>query len=248
MYLSIITVNKNSGKRFENTAKNILSILDNFKKVEWIILDAESKDESAKEIYNIKKDFYKKNIRVIIEKDNGIYHAMNKGIDNSNSNFIIFINSGDTINKDILLKFFSLGTNLNQSYVFGYRIEEEKKSLILFFKNILKKIEIFFKLKLPSCHNSIIYDAKLLKKNKFNYSYKCGSDFDQYYNLLKIKHRFWTNRGLKLTNISNQGYISKNIEVSYEDYINILDKHSYKFGYFYWYLRLRLLKLKLILN
>ena len=248
MYLSIITVNKNSGKRFEKTAKNILSILDTFKKVEWIILDSESKDASGEEVYNIKKNFYKKNIRVIIEKDNGIYHAMNKGIDNCNSQFIIFINSGDTINKDILFKFFSLETNLNQSYVFGYKIEEEKKSLILFFKNIFKKMEIFLKLKLPSSHNSIIYDARLLKKNKFNYSYKCGSDFDQYHNLLKLKHRFWANRRLKLTNISNKGYISKYIEVSYIDYINILDKHSYKFGYFYWYLRLRLLRLKLISN
>ena len=244
MYLSIITVNKNSGNKFEKTAKNILSILDSFKKVEWIILDADSKDISAKKIAHIKKKFFKRNIKIIVEKDKGIYHAMNKGIDISKSKFIIYINSGDTININILYKFFLLRPKKNHSYVFGYKIEEKENLIILFFKKIIKKFEIFFNLSLPSSHNSIIYDLKTLRDNKFNYLYKCGSDFDQYHNLLKNKHTFSFHKRLKLTNISNKGFISKNREISYKNYLDILNKNSYKFGYFYWYLRLRLLRLK----
>ena len=88
MYLSIITVNKNSGNKFGKTAKNILQILDYFEKVDWIILDSESKDISATKILNIKKNSYKKNIKIIIEKDKGIYYAMTKGIEISISRCI----------------------------------------------------------------------------------------------------------------------------------------------------------------
>ena len=120
MYLTIITVNKNSGKNFEHTEKNIISIVNSFNEVEWLILDSDSTDISGDIIKKLKTNQFNKQIKVIIEKDKGIYYAMNKGIEICNSKFIIFINSGDTINKDVLENFFLLKTKSNQTYVFGY--------------------------------------------------------------------------------------------------------------------------------
>ena len=244
MFLSIVTVNKNSGNSFLKTTKNLISILDEFKQIEWIIIDAESTDYSGKIIIDLKNNFRKNNIKIIIEKDEGIYFAMNKGINISNARFILFINSGDTINKNILNKFFQLDLKFNKSTVFGYKIEGEKKSIINFVRNIFKSFENKFKLVLPSSHNSIIYSSESIKKNIFDCKYKFGADFNQYYNLLQNNHEFINKTNLKLTNINKNGYISRNKELSYQDYIDILDKFSFKFGYFYWSIRLRLLRLK----
>ena len=73
--ISIITVVKNNKDTIE---KNILSLLNqNYKNYEHIIIDGGSKDGTI-EIINK----YKKHIKYFIsEKDNGIYDAMNKGID-----------------------------------------------------------------------------------------------------------------------------------------------------------------------
>ncbi len=246
MFLSIITVNKNSDNRFNTTANNILNIVKENKEIEWIIIDGNSKDISRKIINNLITSNYK-NIKVLIENDNGIYSAMNKGINLANSQFIIFINSGDTINIKILNKFFLLKPNNNFSYVFGYKIKNEK-NLYFILKNIFIKFESMLKLRLPSSHNSIIYTTKALKNNKFNCNYLFGADFDQMLNLYKRKHKFIHKSMDKISTINKDGYISINRENSYQDYINILNYHSYKFGYFYWIIRLKLLRLKKILG
>ena len=244
MILSIITVNKNSGESFLKTKENLIPILHDLKEIEWIIVDAESSDSSAKEIIDIKNNYHFKNIKIIIEKDEGIYFAMNKGIHISNSKFILFINSGDTINKNILYSFIRSDPEINQSFIYGYKVEGEKQSFLYYIKNILKALENKLKLVLPSSHNAIIYSSEAIKKDNFNCKYHFGADFNQYYSLQKKNHVFINKYNLKLTNLNNKGYISRNKEMSYKNYMDILKNYSYKFGYFYWTIRLRLLRLK----
>jgi glycosyltransferase involved in cell wall biosynthesis len=54
-------------------------------------VDGLSSDGTIKEIYKLKKYISK----FIIEKDKGIYDAMNKGIKLSSNKWLIFLNSGD---------------------------------------------------------------------------------------------------------------------------------------------------------
>ena len=87
--ISIITVVKNSKETIE---KNIQSLMNqNYKNYEHIVIDGGSTDGTV-EIINK----YRKNINHFIsEKDNGIYDAMNKGIDKANGDIIGILNSDD---------------------------------------------------------------------------------------------------------------------------------------------------------
>ena len=103
MFLSVITPTKNSEKFISDTVKSVIS--QNFKEYEHIILDNLSSDNT---LQNIKK-FRNKKIKIVSEKDNGIYYAMNKGANLSKGNFLTFLNSDDFIlDKDFFKNAYSI--------------------------------------------------------------------------------------------------------------------------------------------
>jgi len=86
--ISIITVCFNSEKTIGTTIKSVKD--QTYKNVEHIIIDGGSKDGTL----NLIKELGHRG-PLISEKDNGIYHAMNKGILNSTGDIIGFLNSDD---------------------------------------------------------------------------------------------------------------------------------------------------------
>ena len=81
--ISIIVVSLNTADKFKNTIKSILKqTYNNYE----LIVDGDSKDATK----NYIKKYYKYFNKIIIEKDNGIYDAMNKGIKKHLKNGYIF--------------------------------------------------------------------------------------------------------------------------------------------------------------
>tara|TARA_R100001143_G_C3360851_1_gene135481 strand:+ start:11574 stop:12341 length:768 start_codon:yes stop_codon:yes gene_type:complete len=93
---SIITVCFNSEITIEQTIRSVLS--QSYKNLEYIIVDGGSTDGTL-EIINR----YKNKIDILIcEPDNGIYDAMNKGINSSSGELIGLLNSDDWYEPDTL--------------------------------------------------------------------------------------------------------------------------------------------------
>jgi glycosyltransferase involved in cell wall biosynthesis len=88
MKISIITVTFNSSKTLKTTLESVAS--QTFKNIEHIIVDGQSSDNTLMLLKN-----YPHIHKVISEKDNGIYDAMNKGINNASGDVIGFLNSDD---------------------------------------------------------------------------------------------------------------------------------------------------------
>ena len=86
---SVITVVFNGEEYIEETIKSVVSQKDSY--IEYIVVDGKSSD-STLEIINK----YKSRIDYIIsEKDDGIYHAMNKGASIANGKYLCFLNASD---------------------------------------------------------------------------------------------------------------------------------------------------------
>lgn len=89
MKVSVTTVCLNSVATIEDTIRSILS--QDYKHIEYIIIDGGSTDGTLKIIKKYRDRIHK----YISEPDDGIYHAMNKGIKLSTGNIVGFLNSGD---------------------------------------------------------------------------------------------------------------------------------------------------------
>ena len=95
MLISIVTVCYNSA---ETVAKTIESVLgQTYPEIEYIIVDGASKDNTVQIARSYEEAFRQKGYayRIISEKDNGIYDAMNKGIRMAKGQIIGLINSDD---------------------------------------------------------------------------------------------------------------------------------------------------------
>ena len=95
--ISIVVVSLNTKSSFLKTINSIIS--QSYANKEIIVVDGNSTDGTIKIIKKMSKNFSK----IIIDKDKGIYDAMNKGIALVKGEWTIFLNSGDVF-KDIKKK------------------------------------------------------------------------------------------------------------------------------------------------
>lgn len=87
--LSIITVTFNAAKVIDATLESLARQED--KNFEYIVIDGLSTDGTLDKIasYDIV------NMSILSERDNGIYDAMNKGLQRAKGKFVLFLNAGD---------------------------------------------------------------------------------------------------------------------------------------------------------
>jgi len=96
---SVITASFNSEKYIKDSIKSLNS--QSYSNIEHVFIDGNSTDNTIEIINKYKKEYD----IVISEPDEGIYDAMNKGIQNASGDIICFLNSDDFyVNKDVLLK------------------------------------------------------------------------------------------------------------------------------------------------
>jgi glycosyltransferase involved in cell wall biosynthesis len=89
--VSIITIVYNNVRDIDYTIKSVLE--QTYKNIEYIIVDGASTDGTL----DIIKTYKDRISKVISEKDNGIYDAMNKGLMAAMGDYVLFLNSGDEL-------------------------------------------------------------------------------------------------------------------------------------------------------
>lgn len=110
--LSIITINYNNAKGLKRTIESVIN--QSYKNIEYIIIDGGSTDESIKII----NEYQNKIAFSILEKDNGVFDAQNKGIQKATGDYILVLNSGDELdNFNVLESIFN--TNHTEDIIYG---------------------------------------------------------------------------------------------------------------------------------
>lgn len=153
--ISIITVTKDDPLGLRKTLESISN--QTYPNIELIVIDG----GSDYEIQNIIKDFQSLISHWISEADQGIYFAMNKGLDLATGFGVMFMNSGDSFEGEVLNR------NVSCPSVFGCKIEKKGK-----FKNHeLRNI----KFGMPTSHQCFLYENS---SARFNTNYRISADYD----------------------------------------------------------------------
>ncbi|ABD81378.1 glycosyltransferase [Saccharophagus degradans] len=177
--LSIVTVNYNSGRNYKKTVESLLPFLA-FEEVEFIVIDGGSHDASFGDI----KDTSKKIDHLVVERDGGIYDAMNKGIKISTGRWLWFVNCGDIVscNSEQLLQFLSLEVEGNLIY----------SDVCTAGGEIKMKFSLGFFMRSALNHQNMIYRRELLADG-FNLKYRICSDYQHtlshYNEIVPLKYR-----------------------------------------------------------
>lgn len=130
MKISIICVCFNSQETIGDCLTSISK--QTYKNVELVIIDGDSTDKTLSIVENFKHTM--PNIKVISEKDKGVYDAMNKGIKIASGDVIAFLNSDDFYpNQDIL-------NEVSQSFINDEKIDGCYSDLIYVDRKKPKKI------------------------------------------------------------------------------------------------------------
>lgn len=168
MLISIITINYNNLTGLKKTVESVLC--QSYKSVEYIIIDGGSTDGSLDYI----KINYDKINYWVSESDDGVYQAMNKGLNIASGEYVIFMNSGDVFyNKHVLLDFINL--NPNCDLVYGLS-RWSKTGLYWNPPRGIKLKDTLAKVLLP--HQATFYKTSQLKKNNgFKEEFSIVSDW-----------------------------------------------------------------------
>jgi glycosyltransferase involved in cell wall biosynthesis len=126
--VTIVTPSYNQGEFIEKTIKSVVE--QDYPKIEYIIMDGGSTDESVSIIKKYAKKY--KNISWVSKKDKGQTDAINKGIQKSSGEIIAFLNSDDTYNPGVIRKivnYFNKNKKAKIIYGEGMYIDRKGKNI-----------------------------------------------------------------------------------------------------------------------
>lgn len=164
-FVSIVTVTLNNLSGLQKTATSITS--QTFKDFEWIIIDGVSTDGT--------NEFLKAcDAQIISEPDNGLYDAMNKGIDKATGEYLLFLNAGDIFASNTTLDNIYNQANDDTDFIYGDALE------IYHGRDIYKhaRPHEFALSGMFTHHQSMLYRRATIENLRYNLGYKIAADYD----------------------------------------------------------------------
>jgi len=175
--LSIITINFNNADGLQKTMDSVFC--QSSHEFEYIVIDGGSTDGSKELISQYANKYKSITFTWVSEADNGIYHAMNKGIKMAKGEFLQFLNSGDyLIASDVTEKM--LGQQIDCGIFYGNKIKIFPDGRKLYNKEIPSISMLTFYLGTLNHASAYIKKSLFSKYGMYDESYKIVSDWKFY--------------------------------------------------------------------
>lgn len=199
--LSIITVNLNDAAGLQKTLDSVWE-RQTFPDKEHIVIDGGSTDGSI----DVIKGHDDRLAYWVSEPDRGIYNAMNKGISRARGEYLLFLNSGDWLEDDILAPLFSNGMEEDIIYADYNNITEDGKKT---------RIRMPDEITLPGLllqslgHPSTLIRRDIISGKGYREEYRIISDWAFWIEELIINGRSCRHADIAMTNYNLQGISAK---------------------------------------
>ena len=171
MKITVVTVCYQAENTIEETIQSVLA--QEYQDMEYLIIDGKSTDRTMDIVRQYADDA---RMRVISEKDTGLYNAMNKGSREAQGDYIIFLNSGDIFaDKNVLA---DMAPHLIKDIVFGNVVRRFKNREILE-KYPGKQVVLWLLLQGKMMSHQVIFTkTTVMRRYGFDETYKITADYD----------------------------------------------------------------------
>jgi len=176
--VSVVTIVWNDAEGFLATARSIIK--QSYDNIEWVVVDGNSTDGTAEYIKNISPEID----QYIIEKDSGIYNAMNKGINMLTGDWVIFMNADDIFFDSNSVSHFVKNIKETDDVIYSDILRREDRKVQQYRSDDMYKLGMVFD------HQSTFVKAKLYKKYKYDEKLKISGDLNFFSNLRCEKYSF----------------------------------------------------------
>lgn len=241
MKISIITVCYNSEATIERTIRSVLN--QDYCNVEYIIIDGLSSDRTLEIINKFSHGISK----IVSEKDQGIYDAMNKGIDLASGDLIGILNSDDAFaDKNILTNIASVfQNNKNVDAVIGdIAFVDDCNKIVRFYSSKRWNPNKFVWGYMPAHPSFYCYRKLFFKYGKYRTDFEIASDYElmiRFFRVNSIKYLYMPIKfvNMRLGGKSTNG-VSSMIKINQEilkacklnslktNYLKIYSKYFFK--------------------
>jgi glycosyltransferase involved in cell wall biosynthesis len=220
--ISIILVCRNSENTIEQTIQSIVHL--NYPNIEFIVIDGESTDGTI-DVLNRYNDFID---RLVVEKDSGIYDAMNKGTKLANGEYLYFIGSDDIIINSWrnLIGKLKLRNTVYYGNVYFPVTNQIYDGKFSFIKLLTRNL----------CHQAIFYPKAVFEKYHYSGKYPLSADFhlnlllnsdpDFKFKFIDILIAIYSEKGIS-TNKPDNKFLQDHIKIMKEHYSFIIYLYIY---------------------
>ncbi len=177
---SVVTVSFNCAGLITKTIESVLR--QDYASLEYIVIDGGSTDGTAEII----REYQDRLAYWCSEPDGGIYQGMNKGIQQAQGDWIIFMNAGDTFADDhVLTQIASYADKERCDILYGDIFTTKDEELRLKTASApCNKQRMYF------CHQAAFAKTSILRKMPFDTRFRMSADFHFFKRCYLMGYRF----------------------------------------------------------
>jgi len=195
--ITVITITYNAENAIERTLDSVLK--QTFPDIEHLIIDGASNDRtvSIATEYKLRSCSANNGHEIIItsEPDNGLYDAMNKGINKASGNYLVFLNAGDVYPSSSTLETIACMVGEGEEspgVLYGNTDIVDDNGTFLRHRRLSPPSHLSWRSFLHGmlvCHQAFYARTDIAKRNNYDLRYKLSADIDWCIRVMKDAKR-----------------------------------------------------------
>lgn len=238
--ITLVTVTYNAAKVLGKTLNSVFR--QQYSNIEHIIIDGVSSDDTA----TMAQDYLERSIasdggheaRLLVEPDNGIYDAMNKGLSLATGDYVCFLNAGDALPADDTIA--RLAERITDdtadgeewpAVVYGNTDIVDTDGRFLHHRRLSPPTDLTwrsFRNGMLVCHQAFYARTDVARDIHYNLSYRYSADFDWCVRIMRKAEENGQrlfNSGLLLALYLNEGTTTLNHKASLRERFRIMAEY-----------------------
>ena len=237
---TVVTITYNAEAVLQRTLQSVLN--QTYEGVEHLIIDGASKDGTLQMAgdYKRESDQSERGHKVIIksEPDHGIYDAMNKGLAQASSDYIVFMNAGDCFPQNDTLEQVAHRCRLNEcpsdglpGVLYGNTDIVDDEGHYLHPRRLQPPAQLTwrsFRHGMLVCHQAFYARMDIAKNLPYDLRYRFSADVDWCIRVMRESERMGLplcNINMVVANYTEEGATTKNHKASLKERFDVMRRH-----------------------